>query len=67
MPPLMSFSSIKSISILVINSNETLVIFKHACHAKLGADKKRAGSNPYISIHIFLKFLNTSASCKVSA
>ena len=38
------------------------MIFKHACHANPGADKKWAGSSLYISIHLFLKFSNTSVS-----
>ena len=31
-----------------------------ACHANPGANKKLAGSSPYISIHLSLKFSNTS-------
>ena len=30
------------------------------CHANHGADKKCAGSRSYISIHLFLKFSNSS-------
>ena len=36
-----------------------------ACHANPGANKKLAGSSPYISIHLSLKFSNTSASNNV--
>ena len=50
----------------VNNSNSTLVFFKHACHANPGADKKWAGSSSYISMHLSLKFSNTSASNAVS-
>ena len=42
------------------------VFFKRACHANPGADKKRAGSSSYISVHLFQKFSNTSASNNVS-
>ena len=57
-----SFSAINSVSIFVNNSNSTFVFFKHACHANPGADKKRAGSSSYISIHLSLKFSKTSVS-----
>ena len=65
-PPLVPFSTINSISISVNNSNFTFVFFKHACHANAGADKKWAGSSPYIPIHLFLKFSNTSANKNIS-
>ena len=42
------------------------VFFKQAFHANPGADKKRAGSSSYISMHLFLKFSNTSASNNVA-
>ena len=38
--PLVSFSTINSISISVNDSYSTFVFFKHACHANPGADKK---------------------------
>ena len=62
----MPFSTVNNISVLVDNSNSTLVFFKQACHANLGADKKWAGSSSYISIDLFLKFSNISASNNVS-
>ena len=62
----MSFSTISNISVLVNNYNSASVFFKQACHANPGADKQLAGSSSYISIHLFLKFLNTSASNNVS-
>ena len=64
--PVVPFSTINSISTSVNNSNFTFVLFKHACHANPGADKKWAGSSLYISIHLFLIFSNTSASKNVS-
>ena len=60
-PPRMTFSIINNISILLNNSNSTSSFFKNACHANPRADKKWAGSSSYISIHLFLKFPNTSA------
>ena len=39
---------------------------KRACHANSGVDKKREGSSPYISMHLFRKFSNTSAKNNVS-
>ena len=39
-PPLIPSSTINKISILVNNSNSTLVFFKQACHANPGAEKK---------------------------
>ena len=40
MPPLIPFSTINNISISIKRSNFTLVIFKAACHADLGAERK---------------------------
>ena len=60
-PPLILFSTINSISILVNNSNFTSVFFKHACHANAGAD-----TGTFVQVHLFLKFSNTSASNNVS-
>ena len=65
-PPLIPFRTINSILIPVNNSNPTSVFFKHACHANPGADKKSFGSSSYISIHLFIKFSNTSARSNVS-
>ena len=48
------------------NSNFTPTIIKQACHANPGADKKWAGSISYVSIHLFLKILNTSAGNNVT-
>ena len=56
----------KKISILVNNSNSTSVFFKQTCYANPGADKKWVESSSYISIHLFLKFPNISASNNVS-
>ena len=64
--PLIPFSFMTNISLFVNNSNFTPVFFKQACHANPEADKKRAGSSTYISTHLFLKILNTSASNNVS-
>ena len=50
--PLISFSTINNISISVNNSNFTPDNFKQACHANLGADKKRTVSSSYVSIHL---------------
>ena len=60
-PPLIPFSTIDNISLSVDNSNFTPAFFKQACHANPGADKKWAGSSPYISIHLSLKFYKSSA------
>ena len=60
------FSTINNISKSVNNSNLVPIFFKQACHANPGADKKRAGSSLYISIHLFLKYSNKSASSNVS-
>ena len=49
--PLIPASIINNISISVNNSKFANVFFKHACHANPGADKKREGSSPYISIY----------------
>ena len=65
-PPLIPFSTINNISTLVNNSNFIPVFFQQAFHANPGADRKIAESSSYISIHSFLKFLNTSASINVS-
>ena len=54
------------ISILVNNSNSTSVFFKQTCYANPGVDKKWVESSSYISIHLFLKFPNISASNNVS-
>ena len=51
---------------MVNNSSSTPVFFKQACHANPGADKRWAGSSSYISVHLFLKFSNTSASNNAS-
>ena len=63
-PPLIPASNINNISISVSSSNFTIAIFKHAYHANPGADSE--GSSPYISIHVSLKFSETSASNYVS-
>ena len=39
-PPLIHSSNINNISLLVNNSNSTLVFFKDAFHANPGVDKK---------------------------
>ena len=64
-PRRMFFSTISKISILVNNSKSTSVFFKQACHANPGVAKKWARSSSYISIHLFLKISNTSASNNV--
>ena len=51
---------------MVNNSSSTPVFLKQACHANPGAYKRWAGSSSYISIHLFLKFSNTSASNNAS-
>ena len=65
-PPLIPFSNINSISLSVNNSNFTLGFFKLVFHANPGALKKWAGSSSYFSMHLSLKFSNTSASSDVS-
>ena len=60
-----SFFNRQQISISINTSNLIPVSFKQACHANPGANKKGAGSSLYISIHLFLKFSNTSASDSV--
>ena len=50
----------------VNSSNSTSAFFKQAFRTNPGADKKLAGSSSCISIHLFLKFLNASASSNVS-
>ena len=54
-PPLILFSTINYILISINDSNFTPVIFKQACHADPGADKKWTGSISYISIHLHLQ------------
>ena len=61
----MPFSTINNISISVKKSNFTLVFFKSACHANIGAERNFKGSSSYILIHIFLNFSNTSANNNV--
>ena len=61
-----TFITINNISISVKRSNFTLVIFKAACHANLGAEKNVAGSSSDISRLIFRKFSITSAYNNVS-
>ena len=65
-PPLISFLVIINISLSVNKTNFILVSFKRASHINPGADKKWVGSSSYISIHLFLKPSNTSASNNVS-
>ena len=65
-PPLIPFSTINNISISVNNPNFTPVYFKQACYSNPGADGKWARSSSRISIHVFLKFSNPSASSNVS-
>ena len=65
-PPRVPSSNIISMSLSVNNSNSTVVFFKQSCHACPGADKKWAGSSSYLSMHLSLKFSNTSASNNVS-
>ena len=55
--PLISFSTINKISILVNNSNFTLVSFNAACYANPGAEK--------ILQNLVHKFLSTFASSNV--
>ena len=64
--PLIPFSNVSNISTSVNSSNSTLVIFKHACHAKPGADTKYVGSNRYIFMHVSRKFSKIPASCRAS-
>ena len=61
-PPLIRFSTINNISISVKISSFILVYFKAAFHTNPGAEKNFAGSSSYISMHILLKFSNTSAN-----
>ena len=65
-PPLMPFSTISNILPSINNSNVTSVIFRHACNANPGADKKYARSGSFISIHLLQKFLNVFANSIVS-
>ena len=65
MPPRIPASNINNMSTCVNNSSFTFVFFKHASHARPGADTKYAGSSRYMSRYIFLKFSNMSASCSV--
>ena len=67
MPPRFPASYINNMPTSVNNSNFTFVFFKHASHAKQGIDTTYAGPNRYTLRHIFVKFLNMSASCSVSA
>ena len=53
-------------SISIKRSHFTLVFFRAACHANPVTERNYAGLSSYISEHIFLKFLNTSANNKVS-
>ena len=50
MPPLV-FSNIINILVSVNNGNFTSVFLNQARHANTDADKKWAGSSPYISLH----------------
>ena len=61
-PPLIPFFTINNKSVSVKKSHFTLVLFKAACHANRGAVRKQAGSNSYISRHIFQNFSNTSTN-----
>ena len=63
-PPLISFSIINNISILVKRSNFTFVFFKAAFHTNPGAQINFAGLSLHKLIH-FLKFSNTSANNNV--
>ena len=63
-PPLIPFSTSLAYHYLLIIL--IYVFFKQACHANPGADKKWTGSSCYISIHLFVKLSNTSASNDVS-
>ena len=65
MPPLISESVTNSLSTSV-NNSKFIFLFRHACHANPGADKKYEGSSPYISNHLSLNFSKTSASNNVS-
>ena len=63
MPPLISFSTITNILILVKRINFTLVFFKAACHANSGAKINFAASSLYILRHqleIVYRFEHTS-------
>ena len=60
-PPPMPFSTISSMSTSVSNSSSTSV-FRHACHANPGPDKKYAGSSSYTSMNFLQKLSNTSAN-----
>ena len=53
-------------SISLSNSSITLVFLKATCHVNPGAKRNFAGSNSYISKHIFLKFSKTTATNNVS-
>ena len=63
---LMRFSTINNRSLLVNRSNFTLICFKAAFYANPGAERRRAGSGPYISTQIFRKFSNTSSNNNLS-
>ena len=65
-PLLILFSTINNILTSVNNSNSILVFFKNACYANPGAGRKWARSSFYITIHLFPKFSNISASNNVS-
>ena len=52
-----------SMSMPVSNSNPTSVFFTHASHATPNADKKNAGSNSSVSMHLLWKLSNTSTKC----
>ena len=47
-PPVIPFSTINNIPILVERSNSTLVFLKAACHANSGAERHFAVSSLYI-------------------
>ena len=47
-PPLLPFSTMNNISLLVNNFNSTSVFFKQACHVDPGVDKNEQGR-----VHIF--------------
>ena len=64
-PTLIPLPTIINIVLSINNSYFISVFSNQACHANPVADRKWAGSS-YISIHLFLKFSNTSASNDLS-
>ena len=65
-PTLIPFSTINNISMSVNSSNFTSVFSKADYYVDPGSVRKRAGSNSYISRHIFRKFSNTLGNNTIS-